>query len=217
MAAVPAGPPPDLARGHSQHDRGLRFPGQRVAIRCIGPGPAHPRAGAAVCLRLHRRARLTPGTGARLAGRRRDVHRTRPVPAGRVAVPGPAARTGFAVVAGRAGVGGRGAARARRLFRAGPGAAAVAVTVAPRRHPRCHHRDRLGIRGRGHQGIQLSPWRGAGRRLHQLVGLCPGRDRRGQPAARLARPRLRSPGGLPARVHHRGSAGCEPARHVLVQ
>ena len=75
----------------------------------------------------------------------------------------------------------------------------------------------LGIRGRGDQGVQLSPRRGRRRDLLQLAGLCPHRHRGSQPPARLPRTGLRPARGVTARVHDPRPAGGQPARDIPVR
>ena len=56
-AGVPPGPAAGLAARHRLHDRGVRLPAGRPALRCAGPGPAHPGSRAGVRLRLPGRGR----------------------------------------------------------------------------------------------------------------------------------------------------------------
>ena len=113
-------------------------------------------------------------------------------------------------------------ATATRLSRGGRGSPSDPQSLASPgcsqgSDPRGGDGPRLGIRGRRHQGAQLSyrpgPWRG----VRQLGGVCPDGDRDSRDAAGLACAGRRATGGVPARVHDWRPGHRRPARRLPVR
>ena len=212
---LPARAPSNLAGRHREHDSRLRVPGDGTCTlahlrwssrswpwSCCScsatwhswvPGPSGGATG-------WRRLPCRPGSPCSCSRRHRQRR--------------PAACPGIAMGAGRVPHAGSCARRARCCSRAAPPVADA--RTAARGDPRSTDSGVLGLRRGRDQGVQLSPQRPR-ISLLQLVGLCPARRRRREPAAGVPRTGSRAASGLATWLHDSRSAGREPAWLVLVR